>query len=183
MLLSTETEIKIEIQNPEDFCARLQAFQPRIVSDRHFEDNRLLDFPDKTLLSAGSLVRIRRAGEKAILTFKGPAKKEGIFKTREELETGLGDGVLAVQILERLGMCEWFRYQKYRREFEVGTVIVAVDETPIGNYAELEGSESAIYDLARRMGVEESRFIKHTYYTLYLDCCRLKGKAPGNMVF
>ena len=181
--MSTETEIKVEIQNPEDFCGSLQVFQPRIISARHFEDNYLLDFPDKTLLSAKSLFRIRQAGEKAILTFKGPPKEEGIFKTREELETGLDDGTLALQIFERLGMSEWFRYQKYRREFEVSGVIVAVDETPIGNYVELEGSETAIYDLARRMELEESRFIRHSYYTLYLDNCRLKGEAPGNMVF
>ena len=181
--MSTETEIKVEIQNPEDFCERLQGFEPRIVSARHFEDNHLFDFPDKILMSAGSLVRIRQAGEKAILTYKGPAKEEGIFKIREELETGLDDGALARRILERIGMREWFRYQKYRREFEVGTVVVAVDETPIGNYAELEGSESAICDLAGRMGLEESGFIRHNYYALYLDYCSIKGKSPGNMVF
>lgn len=181
--MNTETEIKVRIRNPEDFCGQLQVFQPRIVSVRHFEDNRLLDFHDKTLLSAGSLVRIRQAGEKAFLTFKGPPKGEGIFKTREELETGLNDGILAMQILERLGMREWFRYQKYRREFEVDAVIVAVDETPIGNYAELEGLEPAIDDLVRRLNIEQSRLIRDSYYSLYLDDCRLKGKTPGDMVF
>jgi adenylate cyclase class 2 len=181
--LSTETEIKVEIQNPEDFCGRLTAFSPHIISIRHFEDNQLLDFPDALLQSVGSLLRIRQAEGKAILTFKGSPKEGGVFKTREELETGLDDGILAMQILERLGMRKGFRYQKYRREFKVDTVIVAVDETPIGNYAELEGSETAIYEFARRIGLEKSGFLRHSYYSLYLADCRLKGKTPGNMVF
>ena len=181
--MSTETEIKVEIQNPEDFCARLQALKPLLVSARHFEDNHLFDFPDKTLLSRGCLMRIRHAGGDSVLTFKGPPKKDGIFKIREELETGLDDGRTAHEILQRLGMREWFRYQKYRREFELDTVVVAVDETPIGNYAELEGSETAIRNLARRLDIGQSRFLRNSYYSLYLEDCRLKGRIPGEMVF
>ncbi len=181
--MSTETEIKVEIQNPEDFCERLRALRPRVISIRHFEDNQLFDFPDKLLQSAGSLVRIRQAEGRAILTFKGPPKEGEVFKTREELETGLDDGILAMKIFERLGMRKGFRYQKYRREFKVDSVIVAVDETPIGNYAELEGSETAIYELARRIGLKKSGFLRDSYYSLYLADCRFKGKTPGNMVF
>ena len=181
--MSTETEIKVEIQNPEGFCARLQAFNPRVVSIRHFEDNRLLDFPDKALKDRRSLVRIRQAGKRTILTYKGPPKEKGIFKTREELETGLDNGTIAIEILQRIGMREWFRYQKYRREFALDLVIVALDETPIGIFAELEGSETAICDLARKLDIEQSRFIRDSYYSLYIENCRLKGKPPGDMVF
>ena len=49
-----------------------------------------------------------------------------------------------LQVLERIGMSVCFRYQKYRREFAIGEVHVAVDETPIGNYVEFEGSEDGI---------------------------------------
>jgi adenylate cyclase class 2 len=181
--LSTETEIKIRIQSAEDFCKQLNGFSPRIVSSRHFEDNHLLDFPDKKLQSAGCMVRIRYAKERSVITYKGPPKPEGIFKTREELETGLDDGVSAFQILERLGMQVWFRYQKYRREYSVDTVIIAVDETPIGSFVELEGTERGIFDLAHRIGIEENQFLRNSYYSLYLEECRLLGKVPGNMVF
>jgi len=181
--LSTETEIKVEIQNPDDFCAKLQSFNPRVVSSRHFEENHLLDFPDKALKDRRCLVRIRKAGERATLTYKGPPKENGIFKTREELETGLDNRTIGIEIFQRIGMSEWFRYQKYRREFALDAVIVAVDETPIGIFAELEGSEKAICDLARKLDIEQSRFIRNSYYALYLEHCRLKGKPTGNMVF
>lgn len=186
--MSTETEIKVKIGDPEDFCSRINAFNPRIVSTRHFEDNHLLDFPRKTLQASGCLVRIRhvrmqRGRERAFLTYKGPPAEDGIFKSREELETELDNGGLALEILQRLGMQIWFRYQKYRREFEIQSVIVAVDETPIGNYAEFEGTETGIYALARKTGIETSGFIRLSYYSLYLENCRSRGGTPGNMIF
>jgi adenylate cyclase class 2 len=182
MPLSTETEIKISVSSIENFIEKLRGHNPRVVADRHFEDNRLLDFPDKRLQNAGCIVRIRYAGERSFLTYKGPPEAEGIFKSREELETKLEDGDTALQILEKLGMRVWFRYQKYRREYEVDSVIVAVDETPIGNYVEIEGSEKCICDFAGKMGIEESKFLRQSYYSLYLDECRFKGKKPGDMI-
>ena len=87
--MSTETEIKISVSSIENFIEKLRGHNPRVVADRHFEDNRLLDFPDKRLQNAGCIVRIRYAGERSFLTYKGPPEAEGIFKSREELETKL----------------------------------------------------------------------------------------------
>jgi adenylate cyclase class 2 len=126
---------------------------------------------------------VRYASSHSFLTFKGPPKAESIFKTREELETGLEDGGIACQIFERLGLRLWFRYQKYRREFRVDEVLVAVDETPVGNYVEFEGSEEGIHTLARKMGIDPSQFLKSSYYSLYLERCRERGQTPGYMVF
>jgi len=181
--LSTETEIKVKIDDPESFCRQLNAFSPRVVSVRHFEDNQLLDFADGRLRADRCLIRIRYAKGAAILTYKGPPKAEGIFKTREELETQLKDGMIAQHILEKLGMGVYFRYQKYRREYAVGAIQVAVDETPVGNYCEFEGSEDGIRELTRKMGIAESQFMRLSYYSLYVDDCRQRGMNPGSMVF
>jgi len=119
----------------------------------------------------------------ACLTFKGPPEPEGLFKTREELEIKLEDGEIALHIFERLGMRVWFRYQKYRREFALGEIHVAVDETPVGNYAEFEGSKEGIRALAREMGIEESQFLRQSYYSLYLEYCRATGDSPCDMIY
>jgi adenylate cyclase, class 2 len=161
--LGTETEIKIKIEDPEYFCRRVQECGSMVLSARHFADNSLLDFPDKRLQLSQSLIRIRSADRQGFLTYKGPPRPEGVFKVREELETNIGDGESTLQILERLGMCICFRYQKYRREFAIGDVTIAVDETPIGNYAEFEGSESGILDLARKMGIDSTQFLRASY--------------------
>ncbi len=181
--LSTETEIKVKIEDPGDFCRLLAALNPGILSTRHLEDNYLLDFPDGRLGSSQSILRIRFAEGRHFLTYKGAPQPDGLFKVREELETAVENGQVLLQALGRIGMGVWFRYQKYRQEFSVGEIHVTVDETPIGNYAELEGPESGIRDLAQRMSISEAQFLRSSYYSLYLERCREQGKAPGNMVF
>jgi len=181
--LSTETEIKVQIEDVEAFCLRLNGLNAAALADRHFEDNYLLDFPDRKLQTGQCLLRIRFAKGNGILTFKGAPRPDGIFKTREELETGLQDGATMLQVLERIGMAVCFRYQKYRREFLLDEVHVAVDETPVGNYVEFEGTEARIRALAAKMGIFESRFLRLSYYSLYLEHCRRIGEAPGFMIY
>jgi adenylate cyclase class 2 len=183
-IVSIETEIKIKIEDPADFCRRLEILGPEIISARHYEDNLLLDFPDERLRTSQCLLRIRfTVGSHGILTFKGCPQPDGIFKTREELETSIGNGATVLQILENIGMHVGFRYQKYRREYLVEGVHVAVDETPIGNYIEIEGAEEGIRNLAGLLGFEEAQFVRLSYYSLYLEYCRERGETPRFMVF
>ncbi len=188
--LAIETEIKVRLTDIELVRRRLSSKECRLLSDRHFEDNYLLDFPDGRMNARLSLLRVRLAQGRAWVTYKGPPKAEGIFKTREELEMSVEDGSTAMRILENLEMRVWFRYQKYRQEFAFsapGTaeeaVRVALDETPVGNYAEFEGSESGIRVAASAMGFEESSFLRGSYYSLYLHYCEERGEPPGHMVF
>ena len=181
--LSIETEIKVKIEDPEGFCGLLNTWNADIASARHFEDNHLLDFPDRRLGSRQCLLRVRSAGDLSFLTYKGPPDPEGIFKSREELEIGLEDSKTALRILEKIGMRVCFRYQKYRREYVLDGVHVAVDETPIGNFAEFEGSQDAIRSLARKMKIPESQFLRFSYYSLYLEYCEKRGSASGFMTF
>ena len=85
-------------------------------------------------------LRIRMENGKSRLTFKGPVQPS-MMKLREELETVVGDGEVLLRIFEELGLQVWFRYEKYREEFSHEDVIVAIDETPVGVFVEIEGSE------------------------------------------
>ncbi len=88
---------------------------------------------------------------KSRLTFKGPVQP-GIMKVREELETVVGDGDILLRVLKELGLHVWFRYEKYREEFAREDVIVAIDETPVGMFVEIEGSEPGIASMAEALG-------------------------------
>jgi adenylate cyclase class 2 len=68
-------------------------------------------------------------------------------------------------------------------EADHGLPQVAYDETPIGNYLELEGPEKWIDEVATRLGYSPQDYITSTYLALYLLKCREEGKKPGNMVF
>jgi adenylate cyclase, class 2 len=181
--VSIETEIKIRMDDPEGFCRGLDPLHPGILSARHFEDNYLFDFPNQRLGFRQCLLRVRLAAGECLLTYKGPSRQEGIFKTREEFETKIEDASTLLQILDGIGLQICFRYQKYRREFALDGVHVAVDETPIGNYVEIEGSEDGIKEFAHKMEIAESQFLRDSYHGLYLEHCQKNGVVPHFMIF
>jgi len=61
--------------------------------------------------------------------------------------------------------------------------MATLDETPVGNYVELEGAPAWIDRMARRMGFAERDYITASYARLYLDWCRKNRVKPSNMVF
>ena len=181
--MGVETEVKIKIEAIEGFVDYLLSRGAARVSERSFEDNILFDFPDGSLEKARCILRVRSVGGRGILTYKGAPRPDVIFKSREELETCVESPETAIVILERIGMTRGFRYQKYRQEFALDGVHVAVDETPVGYYAELEGTEEDILNLAEKLGIEKSCFIRKSYRALYLDYCRERTIAPQSMVW
>lgn len=189
-IVAIETEVKIRIYDWGRLKTALSALNARRLSDRHFEDNFVLDFPGGNLRSGSCLLRVRKADTEESVTFKGPPRPAGPFKSREEIETGVANAEAMLLIFEQLGLKTWFRYQKFREEFEVSLpgdparqVEVALDSTPIGDYAELEGQEEAIREVGSRLGLSESQFLRDSYYTLFERYCRARGEIPGHMVF
>lgn len=155
-----------------------------VKTPRHFELNVILDTDNGLLRSAGQLLRLREANGKAIVTFKGPSIPSR-HKSREEVEIEVDNAPAAIHLFESLGYRIRFRYEKYRTEYQrLGDPgIVTLDETPVGDYFEIEGPSSWIDSVARKLGFDESQYITESYGRLYLDWCREQGIEPSNMVF
>ncbi len=188
--MGTETEIKILIGDAPEFVRRLGRLNPVETAARHFEDNFILDYPDRRMYSRQSLVRVRLTDHGSFLTFKGQPHEAGRFKSREEVESRVEDGQAVLRVLEELGLITWFRYQKYRQEYEVSAsgvpdvvVSIAVDETPIGNFVEFEGTEAGIREIAAAMGFAETDYLRDSYHALYSRSCHERGVPAENMVF
>jgi adenylate cyclase class 2 len=188
--VSNETEIKIRLVDRQGFRQYLLSLNPVQLASRHFEDNFLLDYGDRRIQSQGCLLRVRRAGERSLLTFKGSPQPSRLFKIREELEIAIGSADTILRMFDKLGMQVWFRYQKYREEFALvagdsaeESVHLAIDETPVGDYSEIEGSERGIREVAGAMGFGESYYLRGSYYSLYLQHCQERGLTPAHMVF
>lgn len=181
---SHETEIKLPGGDVESAKRLLYRAGFRVHKRRLFEDNSVFDTPEQSLRGAATLLRLREAGGKAIVTFKGKPI-EGKHKSREELEVSVSSGSTMRVIIERLGFRQTFRYQKYRTEYkragESGTA--TLDETPIGVYCELEGAPAWIDRVARKMGFAESDYIKASYGRLYLEWCEKNRRNPADMVW
>ena len=177
-----EQEIKLRFDDAAAARAAVLATGATPVRGRRLQDDRLYDTSDGSLVRERSTLRVRADGPLSILTFKGPVQP-GPVKTREELETSAADGGMLHQILARLGFQVWFRYQKYREEFTCGGLVIAVDETPVGTFVEIEGPEAGILAMAAAMGKTTSDFILDSYYRLFVKCRDALGFRGTDMIF
>jgi adenylate cyclase class 2 len=179
-----ETEIKLPVSSLPAIRRRLRDSGFEVTTKRVFESNTVFDTPTQTFRAAATLVRLREAGRLTTLTYKG-TPIEAKHKTREELELHVDDAGAMAAVLSRLGLNPVFRYEKYRTELrrpgQRGTAML--DETPIGNYLELEGSPTWIDRTARRLGFAESDYINSSYGRLYLEWCSAHRCKPGDMRF
>jgi len=77
----------------------------------------------------------------------------------------------------------WFRYEKYREEFSHEDVIVAVDETPVGVFVEIEGTENGIMAMADALGRTPDDYVLDSYRGLFLKHREQFGLTRTDMVF
>jgi adenylate cyclase, class 2 len=177
MAKNQEIEIKFRAENPRSLARRLLGAGFHLVTRRTHEVNTLYDLPGEILRSRKELLRLRQYGPVWTLTHKSGAKRDR-HSSRTELETGVADGKMMAAILRSLGYTPSFRYEKFRAEWTDGKGHVVVDETPIGNFCEIEGSARWIDATAKKLGVGEADYITKNYATLFADW-KQRTKSPA----
>jgi adenylate cyclase class 2 len=182
MVGALEREIKLRFSSLEEARAAVIATGASPLTARRLQDDRLLDLPNGLLRERGSILRVRQEPDRGFLTFKGPVRPADM-KLRDERETAIDDSGVILAILEELGFRVWFRYQKYREEFASTDVIVAVDETPVGTYVEIEGGDRGIAVMAEALGRQPSDYVLESYRGLYAEHCRVRGVPMTDMLF
>ena len=165
-----ETEIKFRVINLDALAQQLQSAEFRLETPRSFESNVLYDTPDRQMRARTEILRIRNYAGRWTLTLKrlplsGPA--EDRHKHRIETETGITDGDALAEVFLSLGLVAAFRYEKWRTEWSDGEGHCVVDETPIGDYAELEGPSAWIDRTAARLGVDPAQYVTLSYGRLF----------------
>jgi adenylate cyclase, class 2 len=179
---SLEREIKLRFADPVEARAAILASGATPLRGRRLQEDCLLDTADEMLRKQRCVLRVRMEIGRSLVTYKGPVQPSPM-KLREERETIVGDGETMTYVLERLGFQPWFRYQKYREEFGRESALIALDETPIGTFVEIEGSEAAILAVAAALGRTPADFLVDSYRALYVTHCVKKGVEVGDMVF
>jgi adenylate cyclase, class 2 len=193
--MPVETEIKFRVDDLADsvgltglaaLTQRLQAAGFTLETPRTFESNVLYDTPDRQMRARTEILRIRNYGGRWTLTHKripdeGPA--EDTHKHRIETETEISDGEALAQVFLSLGLVPAFRYEKWRTEWSSGEGHCVVDETPIGNYAELEGPDQWIDRAAARLGIDPSQYITLSYGRLFDQWREQHNSSADDLTF
>jgi adenylate cyclase class 2 len=180
--MKREIEIKFRVRDLRALAGQLRASGFHLVTRRTHEMNTLYDLPGEVLRARRELLRLRKYGSEWTLTHKSQGKKAR-HSSRLELETGVSDGKKMDAILRSLGYAPSFHYEKFRAEWTDEKGQVVVDETPIGNFCEIEGRSRWIDATAEKLGVRPADYITKNYATLFLEWTHHTGSMAREMTF
>jgi adenylate cyclase class 2 len=183
MSSNVEVEIKFRIADLDALTASLESAQFHLLTPRTHEMNTLYDLAGRDLRKRGALLRLRQYGERWTVTYKDKAATQGKHKSRPEIETPVQNGPAMDQILQALGFQPVFTYEKFRSEWTDESGHVVVDETPVGNFGEIEGSPEWIDRIAALLGISEAQYIKASYSELFLQWKQATGSSAQHMLF
>jgi adenylate cyclase class 2 len=181
-----ETEIKFKVADVPGLSRRLQAAGFTLLTPRSFESNVLYDTPGRQMRARTEILRIRSYAGRWTVTHKrlpDAQPGEDRHKHRVETETEVADGNALTQVFLSLGLVAAFHYEKWRTEWQDGEGHCVIDETPIGDYAELEGSAEWIDRAAARLGIDPTGYITLSYGRLFDQWRQQHGSAATDLTF
>jgi adenylate cyclase class 2 len=186
---SAEIELKFPLSDPAALQARLPQFGFHLDTPRTFEHNTLYDTPARGLRVQKQLLRIRQYGDLCTVTHKrlpDQASSETRYKVRIETETTVADGHALAEIFQQLGYAPVFVYEKFRTEWSHNperSAHLVIDETPIGNYVELEGPPDWIDRTLAELKIDPATCLTDSYGKLFLDWKQRTGSAAEHLTF
>lgn len=170
--MSYEVELKFRVAEPARLREAVAGAGAVAAGDATAQEDRYLAHPGRDFATTGEALRLRRAGDRNALTYKGP-KHAGPTKTREEIEIPFDPGEASMEAMAAVFLRLGFRtirvVRKTRREFRLvvqgRSLQIALDEVEgLGSFAEVEtlvadasglpAAQAAVLDLAARLGLE-----------------------------
>lgn len=159
-MIETEKKFRLTKRQRDVVLRRL----PEIGATLHreeFEENTL--YAGGPLRSGSCVLRLRRVGGRATLTFKKRIPGSAAIKHQLEDETGVADPEAMDAILDALGFTPALVYEKRRQTWVLGKTEIVVDVLPFGLFMEIEGKVNAIRAVERKLALKGLRAEHATY--------------------
>lgn len=181
--MAVETEVKFYLPDLQAVQTKLEALGAVLRKPRLFERNLRYDDAANSLTSAHIVLRLRQ-DDRVRLTYKGTRLGgDAKLHSREELETEVSDFAVMDAILKRLGYHVSWAYEKYRTTYALEAAEIVLDETPFGNFIEIEGEAEAIERIIAALGLADAKRILSSYAELFLLVKEALGLAFQDMTF
>jgi adenylate cyclase class 2 len=116
-----------------------------------FEENYL--HRGGVLEERAAVLRLRKIGDRTILTYKERLRNDSDIKHRIEYETDVANVDAMERIIQSLGYKLNVVYEKHRKTWHFGDVEIVLDELPFGLYMEIEGEVEAIEEAERSLEI------------------------------
>lgn len=164
--MDQEIEVKFFLKDHEALMQKIAALQLPCRQERIHEFNLRYDLPDGSLVAQKQVLRLRKDTQ-ARLTFKGPGVIKEDVLLRKEIEVVVSDFEATQRLLEALGYQVAMMYEKFRANYLLGSLVMSVDETPLGLFVELEGESPAqVRQAAQTLGFDWEARINLSYTAL-----------------
>ena len=160
--MAIEIEKKFALSNDrrEQISKNLMEFGAEYVRE---------DFEENTLYRGGVLdekqaaLRVRKIGDRTLLTYKRRVENGSHAKHQIEYETVVEKADELEKIIESLGFEKALVYEKRRQIWRFRAVEIVLDELPFGQYMEIEGSITAIAEAEMLLDIEGFAVENETY--------------------
>ncbi len=177
--MGLEIEIKFRVQEFEHVRQKLLQAGAGF-SARYFEQNLVLDTPQRELKEKDLLLRLRKARSNVLCLKQRPrslgsATDNPRFKIYSEQQSEFKDPDQLESILGHLGFQPVFRYEKVREKWSVSDCLVCLDLLPFGRYIELEGDQQQIMNCVQLLGLDLDKGLAKTYYELHQEYRQARG--------
>jgi adenylate cyclase, class 2 len=173
--IEIEKKYRLTEKQRETVLRRLSEIGAKFRAEE-FEENTL--YGGESFDVRHAVLRLRRVGKGAILTYKERFPGSSSIKHQREDETSVADPEAMDAILDALGFAPSLVYEKRRQRWRLGKAEIVVDELPFGLFMEIEGSENEIRSIERQLKIKGLRAEKATYPELAFK----KGTQYGNVV-
>lgn len=131
------------------------------LQGEEFEENTL--YSGEVLKAGSCVLRLRRVGGKATLTYKKRFPGSSPIKQQREEETGVADPEAMEAILAALGFTPALVYEKRRQTWRLGKTEIVIDVLPFGLFMEIEGRVNDIKAAERKLNLKGLRAEHATY--------------------
>lgn len=182
-MTSLEIEVKFFLETTAPVQEQVKALGAEFGNAVE-ETNIRYETRDNALYSNKSLLRLRRADQSTLLTFKAETQAiQTDYKIHTEYEVSVDSFEMMKNILESLGFHQAQVYEKQRRTCQLKDVTLCLDTMPYGVFLELEGPGEAIRQMAGRLGLAWEDRILMNYLEMFDRIRSEKGLDVNDVTF
>lgn len=175
MAIETEKKYRLTAAQKEQVLTNLKEMGGEFIGE-DFETNFI--YGGGILEEEKAALRIRKIGEKTLLTYKRRYGNLSAVKQHIEHETEIADSEEMMQIIARLGFSVGLVYEKRRQNWILQGIEVVIDELPFGSFMEIEGKITDIGLAEMLLEAEDFEIEPETYPKLTYDL----GEKIGEVI-
>jgi predicted adenylyl cyclase CyaB len=157
-----EVELKSVVDDLERRRAAIEAAGATLVFSGRLEDRRY-DTVERTLTARDQVLRVRvyrdAHATRTELDWKGPTRREGGYKLRDELETNVEDGDALVSILGQMGYVVTIAIDREIVQYDLDGAMIRFERYPrMDTLVEVEGAPEQIERAIAALGLAREGF-------------------------